>query len=451
MSYTHQTIKNNPLKVDKQKGFMKNSTTHAYNVWFVTEIEDKDFLNFAQKRIDDGSYTIFFFLRDGEVLDKDMQGKMQYGVNLLRKHYPDVEFSITFCSANRYYTSDEFKNLLQIEEFIQTNYNPEYNLRFAEGDRIYSKQEILTANAKISEVVNTIRRENLSPIEAVLYVHRLLTERIHVEDDDSDKNRDIYSVLNQRNMICTGFANLFTAIFTELNDPRIKVKTETLNMIGKATGSEFQHAINCVYIKDDKYKKEGYFHLDCDCNAINEVGHADGLNAFLVPSNDVEYMYKETTISCGIYTETLQGNLQNQTIPFKKNSGEVYGVFNKLKGKSHFRARVLNHTKEALNTDLGLKVKSKLEKEKTYDTEEKLYLAVINYIVDNTEPIDLDTIESAYVVITKKFIKPEGVSAEEYARNVIQQAVDRAGTFYDVEKCDNAFAKEYIKQHTILP
>ena len=187
-----------------------------------------------------------------------------------------------------------------------------------------------------------------------MYVFHLLSERSYFQDEVADKNRDIYSILNQQNIICTGYANLFSAIFKELNNPNIKVKTETLAM--RNGQNSWDHAINCVYINDEKYGYEGYYHLD---SSKEDHKQHINLNAFMIPSEDVKHSYIQSTNKRYLILEAEQGNLENQTIPFEVDHEEYYTFYNRLKQKNpNFREDALRATKQFLDTPLCNQIKS---------------------------------------------------------------------------------------------
>lgn len=446
-----QKLENNPLNISKQRGFNTANTNHAYNAYFLTLEQDSDFVSFAQRRIEDGSYYICFMLRANETLNDEMQKKILHGINLLKSNFPDVEFKISFSNVMRYYTSEEFKKLLEIKQEIIKNYNEDYELLFAEGSLEFNEREILNANSRISEVVNTIKSENLSPIEAVMYVHTLLTEREYFMENNANKNRNIYSILNQKNIICTGFASLFSAIFIELNDPRIKVKEAAISF---NRGSKF-HAINYVYINDEKYGYEGYYSLDACANVENKMNH--GLDYFMMPIGDVDYAYRADNRK--LVFETIDGNLGNNTIPFARDAeqdGWNYSVANPstFNIKRNYREKILEATKDFLNTNFANKFLKKHEDyyDETIEEQENLYSKVITNVVRETEPIKLEDIEKAFTVITKKFIKPTDMSAKQYANLIIQQTIAGVPKIFSQSYfCKNAFAQEYerIQEQTV--
>ena len=103
---------------------------------------------------------------------------------------------------------------------------------------------------------------------------------------------------------------------------------------------------------------------------------------------------------------------------------------------------MLEATGDFLNTNIANKIKEQINEK--YSDKEDLYAATISRVVKETKPISIKDLEKAYTVITEKFIKPEGVTPKQYAKNVIAQAIEEAGRFYDVEKCRNSFAEEYL-------
>ena len=85
-------IVNNPLKVDKLKGFNFFPGYPAYFSYYLTIIEDKDFIDYAKESIENSSYCISFSLRPNEKLNLELKKKILHGINLLKENFKDINF-----------------------------------------------------------------------------------------------------------------------------------------------------------------------------------------------------------------------------------------------------------------------------------------------------------------------------------------------------------------------
>ena len=67
----------------------------------------------------------------------------------------------------------------------------------------------------IDEIVDTVKRYDYSPFEALMYAYDLIRDRFYVKEDDAEKyssSRDLTSVLFGDKIVCVGFANIFNSV-----------------------------------------------------------------------------------------------------------------------------------------------------------------------------------------------------------------------------------------------
>lgn len=123
---------------------------------------------------------------------------------------------------------------------------------------------------KIKQQANDILLLNLSPLETIMYTYDQVRNRVYKEELDGDSasiSRDLSSVLNNEEIVCAGYANIFSALLNYMNIKCFNANIEDKN--DKTSG----HARNIIYVKDDKYKIDGvyYFDVTWDSKKKNET------------------------------------------------------------------------------------------------------------------------------------------------------------------------------------
>ncbi len=370
-------------------------------------------------------------LQSGKSFDNDAKEEVIWRINYLKENYPDKKIDITFSTANRYYLKEEFIKILEIEEYIKNNYNPEYELRFTGNNKFYNKEQIVSANSKINRTVDKLKLSNLSPYEKVMFITKLLNEKKYYKCKSNDSlSRDLYSILNTRNIICTGYAYLMDVILNELNDENIKSKSETIIQTDYFNQEEY-HEVNCVYIKDEKYGIEGYYNLD-----INFYG--ENYNHFMTPVTDIDSLYASRYKSVLKATETTRGNLGDQTMPIYPNNESYYTIFTKLKNSNNWQDNVLNSTKQFLSTPMGNKIADNMGITIKKDSDA---LKIINEIIAQSPPIPIECTQKALEVVSKSYLGLNSAQAAEYSRNKIVENIFDSLFLQERKNCKNCFAK----------
>lgn len=345
---------------------------------------------------------------------KDQLRKAKELVDFLKKNYPDRKFDICFYSKHYYYNSEEFKNLLFLEKYIKFNYSKDYSLKFYSGNNIVDKEQILHANSIIKTVANQLKKSTLSPYEKLIYVRKLLTEKEYNLKNNSAQ--DLYSVLNSNQMVCVSYSLIFEAIFEELNDPNIKVVHQIYQDNDE---SSILHALNNVYVNDEKYNIEGYYDVDLTSSPSNL------LSKFMVPTEDT---FNITATKKRVKVDYFRHNtlLDNKrTCYFNKNIDEHDRTINN---------KTINNTLKHLDTSLGRQALTKAQKEHT-----SLFEAIWECL-DASKPIPLDVTKQALETVSENCFKMNKEEAKEYASNVMFETIFNSIFNYDRQNCKNSFA-----------
>lgn len=383
------------------------------------EIND-DLLESAKNLIESSNTNLLALtLSNANQFDKSQLIKTKELIDFLKTNYPNKKIDICFYSKHYYYTSDEFKNLLLLEKYIKKNYSKDYELKFYSGSTLVNKEQILHANSIIKKVANQLKKSSLSPYEKLIYVRKLLTEKEY--NFKNSASQDIYSVLNSNQMVCVSYSLIFNAIFEELNDPNIKVTTQIYQDSDK---EDLLHALNNVYVNDEKYNIEGYYDLDLTMSPSNL------LTKFMVPTEDTFNATSTKTRSKVDYFRhcTLLDN--RRTCYFNRHIDEHDKTLNNT---------TINNTLKHLNTPMGRQALTKAQTNHT-----SLFEAIWDCL-DKSKPIPIETTKKALETVSQKCFDMNEVDAKAYTSNVIYETIFNSIFNYDRAKCKNTFATESLE------
>ena len=428
---------NNPLLKNRNVEEMELVDHTGYESFNICK-GSSEFEKYLKMAIKNQHNSVILRLPVGEKFDKSAQKRTINIIEYMKQRYKNIKFDINFGNHGRYYDKEEFKNLLEVEEYIKRYYYKQYELKFSGDGSQFTKSQIINANSKIEEVVETLKKSKLSPYEKIAYVHKLLSEFQYVNyENKTDLGRNLYSVLNTRNMICVGYSALFKAILDELNDENIKCKIETLSTYDGDNEKPDWHAFNCVYLKDDKYNIEGYYNIDACINNTK-----DSLDNFMIPSLDIDHSYAYASVETTKTAVYSSGNLYNQTIPFAYTYDEYFECEFTVKGKGP-QEQLLRSTADFLNTDMGKRQKKKL-KIKKIDTKEKA-LQVINECIKYSIPISMESTKEALKNAFMQLYDVGEKEAIEYTDSAIYRSYFNALFLYERHLCWNKFAEHSIQ------
>ena len=214
------------------------------------------------------------------------------------------------------YTPEEFEILKPLNEWCLQNKNKP--LHFSESTLGVSKEDtwnydqVKHANEQIDEVCKEIKDRNLSPFEAVLFVHDKATDFAYSESAKNYESRTLPGLFSENKIVCVGYSHYVKAIFDRLHKEGLMegIKKVEINpcMFNKTTKEALQddrhinansnehkigHVNNIIEINDPKYGISGTYRLDaCWDSREGEIkkpifGHC------LFPMNDVN-SYKGT-------------------------------------------------------------------------------------------------------------------------------------------------------------
>lgn len=157
----------------------------------------------------------------------------------------------------------------------------------------WSLNQVIKANNKVDEYVNYIKENNLSPFEAMLYIHKIASNYTYSEGSSIHDGRVLPSIINNGQIVCSGYASLVKAIIDRVNMPGLRCDLKSC-YIGKIVNIG-GHTHNLVTIEDTKYDIKGTYLEDAcwDCKE-KEDGIPKGFAHCLYPIEDVMHFSNGT-------------------------------------------------------------------------------------------------------------------------------------------------------------
>lgn len=111
----------------------------------------------------------------------------------------------------------------------------------------------------IDDIVQTINKYNLSPLEKIMYAYDLVRDRVYTKESENESNivsRDLSSVLFGDKIVCAGYVAIFNAVLKNLG---ISVMDY---IITRKDNNKKGHIRSLVYVNDKKYNVNGIFLFD---------------------------------------------------------------------------------------------------------------------------------------------------------------------------------------------
>lgn len=162
-----------------------------------------------------------------------------------------------------------------------------YKFGVIDIDYFWTIPEVENANSQLKDVSNNIRSHNFSPLENLLNAYLTVKSKEYKKAEESEHashSRSLYSVLNSDQIVCAGYNSLLISIMERVDDKNIKLFYNSVDVSKNGVDISSHHANLVVYIKDDKYKIDGYYYIDTTWDS----GVTKALNFFMVPINDIK-------------------------------------------------------------------------------------------------------------------------------------------------------------------
>ena len=178
----------------------------------------------------------------------------------------------------------EIQNFLVCEDILSSK---GFDFYVSDGDNLYSLDETMSAYAKVRAVADEIKSHEGSPFEKFIEIYDYVTSFIYKENAENKTSaRDIISILNGDDIVCVGYAKIMKYLCSVVG---IDCECGTSDLFDKEGNYTASHRCNLVYIKDEKYGIDGYYHVDACWDSVKENRKQKTYNFCLIPVEDVKH------------------------------------------------------------------------------------------------------------------------------------------------------------------
>ena len=163
-----------------------------------------------------------------------------------------------------------------------------------------SLENCLNTIAKVKLQADRIMNLNLSPMEIIMYTYDQVRNRVYKSENSMDspfKSRDLSSVLNNDEIVCVGYSNIFRALlfYMGINCLNVGLSNKLDNNLGG-------HQRNVIYVKDDKYDIDGVYYFDVTWDSKRNFETNEFLNRYVYFAKTRKEM-SELELNSFIYEE----------------------------------------------------------------------------------------------------------------------------------------------------
>ena len=245
---------------------------------------------YLEKREKDDSLKFVIVTGKDEFLDKSFASKCKEMLSYLKnkKIFPH-NIGIGVDEDSRRFDSDEWSKVKALGDLFAKQ---GINFGFEDMEKTWSVQEVETANSKIVETADAIRKTHLSPYEKLLMAYLKVTSRKYVQEDTEKEHfsvsRSVIGVLNTDRIVCVGYAEWLKAIIEEIGDENIQVYNNGVACSLDGKHVEGFHRNLIIHIKDEKYGIDGYYYLDPTWDGGHQFKNTPDLLYFMVPLSDID-------------------------------------------------------------------------------------------------------------------------------------------------------------------
>ena len=204
----------------------------------------------------------------------------------------DILFGYDNNYQKKTFTQAELNNLKKLEKIYKLS---GVKVGIFDWLNIFDYKSVANADKIIKEKANEIKKNNYSPIEKLLHAYLIVSDREYMREDvnfdDPSKSRSVYGILNNKEIVCCGYSEYLRAIVNELGDENLKVFANAVatKYYEHAKLDLGWHQNNIVYIKDDKYKIDGFYYLD----PTWDYKKKNSLNFFMLEINEIKNLFEE--------------------------------------------------------------------------------------------------------------------------------------------------------------
>lgn len=254
------------------------------------------------------------------------------------------EILTTLIALNNYLISNNISPI----KFLENNTLPQ---------NAWTLKEVFDANQEIDSLVETIKLQQFSPFEAIIFIHHYITNKFQYKENSENPeiSRSIVGVLNSDNIVCVGYAELTKAIIDKLNMPGLSSETlesviksvnknqtllEKSHLTGVDDNMNFAHLQNLITIDDPKYNIKGTYVSDtCWDSKNDEFDMGKGFGYCMFPVDDLFHLSNKSFQQLNQLndTDSLEIMTTDKEIPIKSMPiyKKYYGKYNPIPAETY--------------------------------------------------------------------------------------------------------------------
>lgn len=159
--------------------------------------------------------------------------------------------------------------------------------------KLWNIETIIRANLYIQSIVNNIKKSNLSPAEALAYIHFKVSSIVKYtpsarQSSYSNDQLFVGAFLKKPEFVCAGYASLEKQIIDALNMDGLKCTKIGVSFQNNRNRTFGRHARLKIEMDDPKYKIKGHFYSDPTWD-IPDIDKAHKYCHLLMPKNYHDY------------------------------------------------------------------------------------------------------------------------------------------------------------------
>lgn len=277
------------VDIKREEDFLENLNKAKNSTYIFTLTKDElnptnilYFKKFAKKLWDEGKNVELVICQD--MLTQDNTDRINYT-------YTKEELS-TLWELDNYITDHGGRGVL-FREYLEIE--KEEDLEDA-----WTLKQVMAVNNNIDRIVNVIKNNDYSPFETMVFLHKYFTSHFFYNKGELEESRILPGIYFNTKIVCSGYASLLKAVIDRLDNPNLKAEIMGCKLFDNKEPYKIKssHCQNFVYIKDPKYKIDGYYieDLTYDCKKLfhgskNDGGFAHCLLPLDALSNMNDYIY----------------------------------------------------------------------------------------------------------------------------------------------------------------
>lgn len=234
-----------------------------------------DLVNDDNEYVNEKVDLLNFFLQNGEKYIGDLQN---VNIVVANERIPYNVFLLAEKLNKKYSYAFNFN-------FLVKHYD-NYNRKSSKISKLWDIETIINANSYIDNICSTIKDKNLTPAEALTYIHLKVSK---ITTYNASKNREWFSsdqyftgaFMKNPEFVCAGFASLEKQIIDGLNMPGLKCDIIAVEYMKKDTLEYENHARLLIDIKDNKYDIKGHYFSDPTWDNVEKNSNPIYTNLFL--------------------------------------------------------------------------------------------------------------------------------------------------------------------------